>query len=96
LNLNQATHRLLTRTALKLNIIRRIYLNVLFTPPINQYLSQILSAVCIVFMALCILRFWTAYRLAAQYGASRWFIRGIRCLLIALTVAAWSKDWKKN
>jgi hypothetical protein len=65
-------------------------LNALFTPPINQYLSLILLAICIVFLVLCSRRFWNAYRDAGQYDASRWFIRGIRCLLISLTAAAWS------
>jgi hypothetical protein len=64
-------------------------LDVLFTPPINQYLSMILLSVCIVFLALCIARFRAAYRNAGQYDASHWFIRGIRCLLISLTAAAW-------
>jgi len=62
----------------------------LFTPPLNQYLFLILLALSIVFLALCVVRFWTAYRHAGQYGASRWFIRGIRCLLLSLTAAAWS------
>jgi hypothetical protein len=39
-------------------------------------------------MVLCVLKFLSAYRHAEQYGASRWLIRGIRCLLISLTAAA--------
>ena len=66
------------------------YLDALFTQPTNQYLALILLTLCVVFMVLCGRRFWTAFRHAGQYGASRWFIRGIRCLLISLTAAAWS------
>jgi hypothetical protein len=66
------------------------YLDALFESPINQYLSIILLAVCVLFLMLCIVRFRAAYRHTEQYGASRWFTRGIRCLLISLTAAAWS------
>nr|MCU0600973.1 hypothetical protein [Desulfobacterales bacterium] len=65
-------------------------MDALFTQPINQYLSLILLIISIVFLVLCVVRFRAAYRLSGQYGASRWFIRGIRCLLISLTAAAWS------
>ena len=65
-------------------------MDALFTPPIYQFLSLILLAICFVSLMLSIRRFMAAYRHAGQYGASRWFIRGIRCLLISLTAAAWS------
>jgi hypothetical protein len=42
------------------------------------------------FFVLCIRRFIFAYRRSGSLSGAQWFVRGIRCLIIALTAAAWA------
>ena len=65
-------------------------MNVFFQPPIGIGLAVLLTGVAILAAVLCIQRFRTAYRLAGQYACAIWFVRGIRCLIIALTATAWA------
>ena len=65
-------------------------MNILFQPPISIGLSVSLASAAILAAVLCIQRFQTAYRLAGQYACAIWFVRGIRCLIIALTAMAWA------
>ena len=65
-------------------------MNILFQPPIGIGLSVLLAGAAIMAAVLCIQRFRTAYRLAGQYACAIWFVRGIRCLIIALTATAWA------
>ena len=53
-------------------------------------LSLMLAGVAVGVAALSIQRFRKAYQLAGHYGSAVWFVRGIRCLIIALTAAAWA------
>jgi hypothetical protein len=50
----------------------------------------LLAGSSIVALGLCICRLRMAYRLAGQYACAIWLVRGIRCLIIALTAAAWA------
>ncbi len=65
-------------------------MNIFFQPPMGIGLAVVLAAVSILAAILCIQRFRTAYRLAGQYACAIWFVRGIRCLIIALTAMAWA------
>ena len=65
-------------------------MHIFFQTPVGTGLAILLSVVAILAAALCIQRFRTAYRLAGQYTCAIWFVRGIRCLIIALTTAAWA------
>ena len=74
-------------------------MHIFFQPPVGIGLAFLLAVVAILAATLCIQRFRTAYRLAGQYTCAVWFVRGIRCLIIALTAAAWAagfywqQDW---
>ncbi len=61
-----------------------------FQAPLGIGLAIVLAGVAILAAILCIQRFRTAYRLSGQYACALWFVRGIRCLIIALTASAWS------
>ncbi len=63
---------------------------ILMEPPLGIGLAFVLAGVAMLAAILCVQRFRTAYRLAGQYACALWFVRGIRCLIIALTGAAWS------
>lgn len=65
-------------------------MHIFFQPPMGTGLAVLLAGGAILAAALCIQRFRTAYRLAGQYACAIWFVRGIRCLIIALTAAAWA------
>ena len=65
-------------------------MNVFFQPPIGIGLAVLLTGVAILAAFLCVQRFRTAYHLAGQYACAIWFVRGIRCLIIALTATAWA------
>jgi len=65
-------------------------LDVLFEPPINRLLSGILLGIAGLFFSLSIRRFVFAYRRTGDLSSAQWFVRAIRCLIIALTAAAWS------
>lgn len=60
-----------------------------YQPPLNSYLAIALSAVSIISMAVCILRFRRAYLEKEEYECAAWFIKAIRSLLISLTASAW-------
>jgi hypothetical protein len=61
-------------------------------------LSLLLAGVALGAAALSLQRFRRSYRLAGHYGSAVWFVRGIRCLIIALTGAAWAAGvyWGQN
>ncbi len=73
-------------------------MNVFFQPPIGIGLAVLLTGVAILTAFLCVQRFRTAYRLAGQYVCAIWFVRGIRCLIIALTATAWAAGfyWQQS
>ena len=73
-------------------------MDVFFQPPAGIWLAVLLAGVAILNAALCIRRFRTAYRLAGQYTSAIWFVRGIRCLIIALTAVAWAAGfyWQQH
>ncbi|MDJ0721195.1 MAG: hypothetical protein QNJ04_06175 [Desulfobacterales bacterium] len=73
-------------------------MNILFQPPIGTGMAVILAGVAILAIVLCIQRFRVAYRLAGQYACAIWFVRGIRCLIIALTATAWAAGlyWQQH
>jgi hypothetical protein len=50
----------------------------------------LLASVSIAAAGLSFQRFRKAYRLAGDYRSALWFVRGIRCLIIALTSATWT------
>jgi hypothetical protein len=61
--------------------------------------TLLLSGVAVGAGLFCLQRFRRAYRLAGRYGSAVWLVRGIRCLIIALTAAAgaagvfWGQSW---
>jgi len=65
-------------------------LKLLFSPPINLYISVVLLVIAVVSLSFCIRRFISAYNTRGEYVCALWFIRGIRFFLIGLTAAAWS------
>jgi len=73
-------------------------LSFLYQHPINLYLSITLFVIAVIMLGLCVRRFITAFQNSGQYTSAISFIRGIRCLLIALTAGAWSAGfyWNKR
>ncbi len=73
-------------------------MNILFQPPIGIGLAFCLAGVAVLAAALCIQRLKTAYRLAGEYSCAIWLVRGIRCLIIALTATAWAAGfyWQQS
>jgi hypothetical protein len=71
---------------------------ILFQPPLNILLAALLTGIALIAAVLVFLRFRKAYALAGEYQCAIWFIRGIRCLIIALTAAAWSAGfyWQQS
>lgn len=65
-------------------------MDILFQPPMRMGLAILLAGVVFLSVVLCIQRFRRAYRLAGDYACAVWFVRGIRCLIVALTAAAWA------
>ncbi len=59
-------------------------------PPLGIGLAIVLAGIAILAAILCVQRFRTAYRLAGHYACAIWFVRGIRCLIIALTATTWA------
>jgi hypothetical protein len=75
-----------------------LIVEILYEPPINRILVFLRLGVSGIALWLSLRRFMTAYHHAGQYDCSLWMIRGIRCLLIALTAGAWSASffWNKG
>jgi hypothetical protein len=67
-----------------------IDVDVWFEPPMNRFIAGGLLAMAGLFFALCIRRLIFAYRRSGSLSSAQWFVRGIRCLIIALTAAAWA------
>ena len=65
-------------------------MNVLFEPPWNRLIAGGLLGTAGLFMSLCVRRFMLAYRQSGGLSSAQWFVRAIRCLLIALTATAWA------
>lgn len=65
-------------------------MDVLFHPPIRTGLVILLTGVAFLAVLLCIQRFRKAYGLAGDYACAVWFVRGLRCLIVALTASAWA------
>jgi hypothetical protein len=65
-------------------------MNIFIPPAIGTGLAVVLAGVAIFAACRCVQRFRNAYRLAGQYACAIWFVRGIRCLIIALTAATWA------
>jgi len=66
--------------------------------PVAIPLALLLAGVSIAAAGLSVQRFRKAYRLAGDYRSALWFVRGIRCLIIALTAAAWTAGvyWRQT
>lgn len=73
-------------------------MNALIPPALTVPLSLLLAGVAMGAAALSVQRFHRAYRLAGRYGSAVCFVRGMRCLIIALTGAAWAAGvyWGQN
>ena len=73
-------------------------MDIFFQPPVGIGLAALLAGMAVLSAAFCIQRFRNAYRLAGQYICAIWFVRGIRCLIIALTAAAWAAGfyWQQS
>jgi hypothetical protein len=65
-------------------------MDALFPPSIAMPLALMLAGAATAAAGLSVHRFYQAYRLAGRYRCAIWFVRGIRCLIIALTAAAWA------
>jgi hypothetical protein len=70
----------------------------LFQPPFNNLLAMLLAGIALLAAMLVCLRFRKAYALAGEYQCAIWFIRGIRCLIIALTASVWAAGfyWQQS
>lgn len=53
-------------------------------------LALALTTVAVAAAVLAVQRLHRAYREAGHYRSAVWFVRGIRCLIIALTSTAWA------
>jgi hypothetical protein len=71
-------------------------LDLFFDPPINLLLSGLLLGIAGLFFSLCARRFIFAYRQKSGLSSAQWFVRAIRCLIIASTAAAWSAGFFWN
>lgn len=71
-------------------------MGIFFEPPINLLLSGILLGTASLFFSLCARRFIFAYRQTGGLSSAQWFVRATRCLIIALTTAAWSAGFFWN
>jgi hypothetical protein len=67
-----------------------IIVTIFFQPPFNSLMAALLAGIALLAAVLVLLRFRKAYALAGEYQCAIWFIRGIRCLIIALTATAWA------
>ena len=65
-------------------------MDVWFQPPINRIIAAMLIGLAFLFFSLCTRRFVFAYRRTGDLSSAQWFVRAIRCLIIALTAIAWS------
>ncbi len=68
----------------------------LFEPPVNRLIAGGLLGLAGLSITLCIRRFVLAYRQVGHLASAQWFVRAIRCLLIALTTAAWAAGFWWN
>jgi hypothetical protein len=74
-------------------------LDLLFAPPVNLIIAGILLGIAALYFSLCTRRFVFAYRQTGGLSSAQWFVRAIRCLIIALTAAAgsagffWNQSW---
>lgn len=73
-------------------------MDVFFEPPLNRFISGVLLGIAGLFFSLSIRRFVRAYRQAGDLSSAQWFVRAIRCLLIALTSVAWAAGffWSRS
>ena len=60
-----------------------------FASPLNYRIAGLLVGLTLLFAALCLRRFVLAYR-TSGLASAQWFLRAMRCLLLALTGAAWA------
>ena len=65
-------------------------MDILFRPPFNMPLTMLAASIALGAGLLSLHRFQKAYRLSGHYCCAVWFVRGIRCLIVALTTAAWA------
>lgn len=67
-----------------------------FTSPLNHWIAGLLLGLALLFAVLSLRRFVLAYRTHGLTSA-QWFLRAIRCLLLALTGTAWAAGffWKQ-
>lgn len=65
-------------------------MDIFFEPPLNRLIAGGLLGIAVWFLSLCARRFMFAYRQAGALSSAQWFVRAIRCLLIALTATAWA------
>ena len=71
-------------------------LRILYEHPGNVYIGTLLLAIAVAALVGSVKRLVTAYRHADDYTCSLWFIRGLRCLLIAATTGSWSASFFFN
>lgn len=73
-------------------------MDTLFQTPFNLHLAALLAGTALLAALLGIHRFRKAYTLAGEYRCAIWFVRGIRCLIITLTAAAWAAGfyWQQS
>jgi hypothetical protein len=73
-------------------------MNLCIPPSIGTGVAIVLAGIALLAACCCVQRLRTACRLAGQYACAIWFVRGIRCLIIALTAAAWAAGiyWQQH
>lgn len=65
-------------------------MNAFYASSLALPLAMVLAAMVGAAAVLSLRRFRRAYREAGHYCGAVWFVRGIRCLIIALTGATWA------
>ena len=73
-------------------------MDVLVQTSLNTHLAVLLVGISLLAALLALIRFHKAYRLAGHYRCAIWLVRGIRCLIITLTAAAWAAGfyWQQS
>ena len=68
----------------------------LFESSLNRLIVGGLLGIAGLAAILCVRRFIFAYRQAGELSSGQWFVRAIRCLIIALTAGAWAAGFFWN
>lgn len=68
----------------------------LFESPLNRLIAGGLLGTAGLAAILSVRRFLFSYRKAGELSSAQWFVRAIRCLIIALTAGVWAAGFFWN